>query len=219
VPSSSTQLLLLTQADLHGAPLFRVVSVDVAVRPGEGRLWVDLSRDTGYAPAWQQHLRHLAAVGRGRYALPWDESDFFFSVRGRKVLLDGRSASLPLFVAWVALLAGRELPAPFLATGVALDASDALVSAPLEKLQGKLAVADGYVRQIHAAAGRVPVWVPAGSQWDAAPLTALDVRPVASLTAAAESVLGALPLRQAAPAGTTVAAPAATTESGGVAAC
>ncbi|WP_164016568.1 hypothetical protein [Pyxidicoccus trucidator] len=196
--SSSTPLLLLTQADLHGAPLFRAVSVDVAVRPGEGRLWVDLSRDTGYAPAWQQHLRHLAAVGRGRYALPWDETDLFVSVRGRRVLLDGRSASLPLFVAWVALLAGRELPAPFLATGVALDAGEALVSAPLEKLQGKLAVADGYVRQVHAAAGRVPVWVPAGSQWDAAPLASLDVRPVATLTEGAESVLGALPLRQAA---------------------
>jgi hypothetical protein len=189
---------LLTQAELQGAPLFRAVSVDVAVRPGEGRLWVDLSRDTGYAPAWQQHLRHLAAVGRGRYALPWDETDLFVSVRGRKVLLDGRSASLPLFVAWVALLSGRKLPSPFLATGVALDAGDALLAAPLEKLQGKLAVADGYVRQVSPAAGRVPVWVPAGSQWDAAPLAALDVRPVPSLTAAAEAVLGALPLRPAA---------------------
>lgn len=208
--SSSTSLLLLTQADLNGAPLFRLVSVEVAVRPGEGRLWVDLSRDTGYAPAWQQHLRHLAAVGRARYALPWDTTDFFFSVRGRKVTLDGRSASLPLFVAWVALLAGRPLPAPFLATGVALDAGEALVAAPLEKLQGKLAAADAYVRQVHAATERVPVWVPAGSQWDAAPLTALDVRPVASLTAGAGSVLGELPPRPAAAAATTV--------SGGVAA-
>ncbi|QSQ27164.1 hypothetical protein JY651_20610 [Pyxidicoccus parkwayensis] len=204
MPSSSTPLLLLTQADLHGAPLFRLVSVDVAVRPGEGRLWVDLSRDTGYAPAWQQHLRHLKAVGLGRYALPWDETDFFFSVRGRKVTLDGRSASLPLFVAWVALLAGREVPSPFLATGVALDGSEALVPAPLEKLQGKLAAADAYVRQVHASAGRVPVWVPAGSQWDAAPLSALDVRPVPSLTVAAESVLGTLPLRPSAGAATTV---------------
>lgn len=217
--SSSTQLLLLTQADLHGAPLFRAVSVDVAVRPGEGRLWVDLSRDTGYAPAWQQHLRHLAAVGRGRYALPWDEMDFFFSVRGRKVTLDGRSASLPLFVAWVALLAGRALPAPFLATGVALDAGEALVPAPLDKLQGKLAVADGYVRQVHAAAGRVPVWVPAGSQWDAAPLTALDVRPVPSLTVAAESVLGALPLRPSATTPVSGGGASATSVPGGAAAC
>ncbi len=192
--TSSTPLLLLTQADLHGAPLFRVVSVDVAVRPGEGRLWVDLSRDTGYAPAWQQHLRHLAAVGRGRYALPWDGTDLFVSVRGRRVLLDGRSASLPLFVAWVALLAGRALPAPFLATGVALDAGEALVPAPLDKLQGKLLMADGYVRQVHPAAGRVPVWVPAGSQWEVGPLASLDVRPVPSLTAGAEAVLGALPL-------------------------
>ncbi len=195
MPSSSTQLLLLTQADLNGAPLFRAVSVEVAVRPGEGRLWVDLSRDNGYAPAWQQHLRHLAAVGRGRYALPWDSTDLFVSVRGKRVMLDGRSASLPLFVAWVALLSGRALPVPFLATGVALDAGEALVSAPLDKLQGKLAVADGWVRQLHPTAGRVPVWVPAGSQWDSGPLASLDVRPVPSLTAGAEAVLGALPLK------------------------
>lgn len=54
----------------------------------------------------------------------------FVSCHARNAVLDGRSASLPLFVAWVSLLSGHPLPSPFLATGVSVDARDALVPAP-----------------------------------------------------------------------------------------
>jgi hypothetical protein len=183
-------LLLFTHADLGGRSVFRPVSLEVAVRPGTGRAWVDLSRGNGYAPVWQRHVQHLGALGRARYALPWEETDFFVSPKGRGLTLDGRSASLPLFVAWVALLSGRTLPSPFLATGVVLDGQQALVPAPREYLQGKLEVADAYVRQVHPGAGRVPMWVPEGSGFTAEPLAALEVRPVPDLVSAVEHILG-----------------------------
>ncbi|MBN8230638.1 hypothetical protein JYK02_24290 [Corallococcus macrosporus] len=188
---ASTQLLLFTQADVGGHALFRVVPVEVSVRPGQGRLWTDVSRGNAFTPAWQDHARHLAAVGRERYALPWDETDLHVSPRGRNVTLDGRSASLPLFVAWVALLSGVPLPSPFLGTGVALEAhGEKLAPAPREFLQGKLGVAQAYVTQVFPRAGRVAVFVPEGSGFDPAPLTALDVRPVPTLTRAVDAVLG-----------------------------
>ncbi|WP_375742449.1 hypothetical protein NR800_25595 [Corallococcus interemptor] len=191
---ASTQLLLFTQADVGGHALFRVVPVEVSVRPGQGRLWTDVSRGNAFTPAWQDHARHLSAVGRARYALPWEQTDLHVSPRGRNVTLDGRSASLPLFVAWVALLSGLPLPSPFLGTGVALEAhGEALAPAPREFLQGKLGVAQAYVTQVFPRAGRVAVFVPEGSAFDAAPLTALDVRPVPTLTKAVEAVLGLKP--------------------------
>lgn len=192
-PPSMLSLPLFTSADLGGRSVFRPVPVELEVRAGRGRLWVDLSRDTGYAVEWQRHLRHLGVLGRRWYALPWDETDLFFSARPRGVTLDGRSASLPLFVAWVALLSGRSLPAPFLATGVVLDGQAALTPAPREFLQGKLEVADGYVRQLHPGATRVPMWVPEGSGWSPEPLQALEVRPVADLATAVERILGLPP--------------------------
>lgn len=184
-------LLLFAHTDLGGRSVFRPVSLELAVRPGTGRVWVDLSRGNGYAPAWQRHVQHLGALGRARYALPWDETDLFVSPKGRGLALDGRSASLPLFVAWVALLSGRALPSPFLATGVVLDGQQALVPAPREYIQGKLEVADAYVRQVHPGTGRVPMWVPEGSGFTTEPLTALEVRPVPDLAAAVERILGA----------------------------
>ncbi|MHA7634552.1 hypothetical protein [Corallococcus sp. M7] len=191
---ASTQLLLFTQADVGGHALFRVVPVAVSVRPGQGRLWTDVSRGNAFTAAWQDHARHLSSVGRARYALPWDETDLHVSPRGRNVTLDGRSASLPLFVAWVALLAGLPLPSPFLGTGVALEAhGEKLAPAPREFLQGKLGVAQSYVTQVFPRAERVAVFVPEGSGFDAAPLTALDVRPVPTLTKAVEAVLGLKP--------------------------
>ncbi|MFB1485096.1 hypothetical protein [Corallococcus sp. RDP092CA] len=202
MPSASTQLLLFTQADIGGHALFRAVPVEVSVRPGQGRLWTDVSRGNAFTAAWQDHARHLAAVGRARYALPWDETDLHVSPRGRDVTLDGRSASLPLFVAWVALLGGLPLPSPFLGTGVALEAhGERLAPAPRELLQGKLGVAQAYVRQVFPRAGRVAVFVPEGSGFDAAPLTALDVRPVPTLTRAVEAVLGLRPRADAPGAG------------------
>lgn len=187
---ATAPLLLFTHADLGGRSVFRPVPMEVEVRPGQGRIWVDLSRGNGYAPAWQRHLQHLGALGRARYALPWDTTDFLVSPKGRNLTLDGRSASLPLFVAWVALLSGRPLPAPFLATGVVLDGQEALQPAPREYIQGKLAVADTYVRQVHPGAGRVPMWVPEGSDFTAEPLAALEVRPVPDLVAAVQRILG-----------------------------
>lgn len=198
---ATTPLLLFTQADLGGRAVFRPVSLEVAVRPGTGHVWVDLSRGNGYAPAWQRHVRHLGALGRARYALPWQETDFFVSPKGRGLTLDGRSASLPLFVAWVALLSGRSLPSPFLATGVVLDGQEALTPAPREYLQGKLEVADAYVRQVHPGAGRVPMWVPEGSGFTPEPLAALDVRPVKDVVAAVERILGLGPTARASPGG------------------
>jgi hypothetical protein len=191
--SPASRLLLFTRADSAGGSFFRSISVELSVQPGTGRLWVDLSNDNGFTPVWQQHVQHLAAVGRRRYALPWETTDLHLFPRGRKLTLDGRSASLPLFVAWVALLLGRPLPVPFLATGVALEGQEALAAAPFDYLQGKLAVADAYVRQVHPGAGRVPMWVPEGSQWDAAALSTLEVRPVASLLQAVEQILGLAP--------------------------
>jgi hypothetical protein len=167
------------------------VSLEVSVRAGQGRLWLDVSRGNAFTPDWQRHARHLAALGRRHYALAWDEADLHVSPRGHGLTLDGRSASLPLFVAWVALLSGRPLPSPFLATGVALDASgERLLPAPREYAQGKLGVAEAYVRQVHPGAGRVPMYLPEGSDCDATPLTSLEVRPVSTLTAAVAAVLG-----------------------------
>jgi hypothetical protein len=198
---ATAPLLLFTHADLGGRAVFRPVSLEVAVRAGTGRAWVDLSRGNGYAPAWQRHVQHLGALGRAHYALPWEEMDFFVSPKGRGMTLDGRSASLPLFVAWVALLSGRALPSPFLATGVVLDGQEALTPAPREYLQGKLEVADAYVRQVHPGVGRVPMWVPAGSGFTAEPLASLEVRPVPGLVAAVERILGLGPMAGAAPGG------------------
>ncbi|RKH53492.1 hypothetical protein [Corallococcus llansteffanensis] len=192
---ASTPLLLFTQADVAGHALFRVVPVEVSVHPGQGRLWVDLSKGNAFTPAWQRHAQHLAALGRAHYALPWEQTDLHVSPRGRGVTLDGRSASLPLFVAWVALLSGRPLPSPFLGTGVALDEhGERLAPAPREFLQGKLGVAQAYVKQVFPQAGRVPVYVPEGSGFDAGALTALDVRPVPTLTRAVSAVLGLEPV-------------------------
>ncbi|XXF78563.1 hypothetical protein P2318_02050 [Myxococcaceae bacterium GXIMD 01537] len=183
-------LLLFTRADVGGRSVFRPVPLDLELRPGTGRLWVDLSRGNAYAEDWQRHAQHLGVVGRRAYALPWDETDLLISPRYRGLKLDGRSASLPLFVAWVALLSGRALPAPFLATGVVLEGQEAIAPAPREYLQGKLDVADSYVRQMHPGAERVPMWVPQGSAWDGEPLRALDVRPVPDLVTAVERILG-----------------------------
>ncbi|RKG77106.1 hypothetical protein [Corallococcus terminator] len=190
----SLQLLLFTQADVGGCALFRVVPVELRVSPGQGRVWVNVSKGHVFTPVWQRHAQHLAALGRAHYALPWDETDLHVCARGRNVTLDGRSASLPLFVAWVALLSGRPLPSPFLGTGVALEEhGERLAPAPREFLQGKLGVAQSYARQVFPEAGRVAVYVPEGSGFDAQTLTALDVRPVPTLTRAVSAVLGLEP--------------------------
>jgi len=190
--SSALQLLLLTCTDIGERSLFRAVRLDLSISPGQGRSWVDLSRDNGYEAGWQDHLRHLQSVGRAAFPLPWETTDLFLSPRGRGITLDGRSASLPLFVAWVALLAGRPLPAPFLATGVSQKGTDALTPAPREYLQGKLEVASAYVRQTQGETGvPVEVWVPAGSSYDLSSLQMLNVCEVETLPEAARRILGA----------------------------
>lgn len=190
---ASTSLLLFTSADLGDLSLFRAVRVDLSSGPGEGRLWVDLSRGNGVEIAWQRHLQRLADLAREHYDLPWDRADLSFSCRARGVVLDGASASLPLFVAWIALQSGVPLPEPFFATGVAVTGSDALAPAPRAYLQGKLDVADAYVRQVHGAATRHPIWVPRGSEYDAEERSSLDVREVGTLREAVLSILGVSP--------------------------
>jgi hypothetical protein len=191
--SASTRLLLFTHADLAGRALFRPLAVEVSVHPGTGLIHFDPSGDNRYTPVWQQSVQHLAQVGAHRYALPWSTTDLHVRPKGRNLVLDGRSASLPLFVAWVSLLSDRPLPSPFLATGVVLEGREELVPAPREYLQGKLSVADAYVSQVYPAAGRVPMWVPQGSDWQAEGLSALEIRPVASLAEGVRQVLGLEP--------------------------
>jgi hypothetical protein len=190
---SEASLLLFTRADLGGRALYRAVRVGLSVRPGEGRLWLDVSGTGGFDLPWQRHLQRLADLGRRAYDLPWQSTDLFVSSKARGLVLDGASASLPVFVAWTALLAGMALPDPFLATGVALDASGALAPAPRDYIQGKLAFADAYARQIHGVDRRHPVWIPAGSEVSPDLFGALDVRRVASLTEGVSCVLGLSP--------------------------
>jgi hypothetical protein len=197
IDASDTPLLLFTCADLGGRTMYRAVRVDLSVRPGQGRLWLDVSGSGGFDLPWQRHLQRLAAVGQSAYDLPWQSTDLFVSSKARGLVLDGASASLPVFIAWTALLAGVALPDPFLATGVALDTSGVLAPAPRDYIQGKLAFADAYARQMHGQERRHPVWIPAGSEVSPDLFGALDVRAVASLTEGASRVLG-LPTRDGA---------------------
>ncbi|MBN1204711.1 MAG: hypothetical protein JXB05_07285 [Myxococcaceae bacterium] len=191
--SPASRLLLFTLADSAGGAFFRPLSLKLSVQPGTGQLWLDPANENAYSPTWQQAARNVAAVGRRRYELPWETTDLHISPQGRKLLLDGRSASLPLFVAWVALLMGRPLPVPFLATGVVFEGQETLAAAPRDYIQGKLGVADAYVRQVYPSAGRVPMWVPEGSEYDPGVSSVLEIRPVVSLTQAVEQILGLAP--------------------------
>lgn len=190
---ASTSLLIFTAADVGGRAVFRAVRVDLSVRPGDGKRWLDLSRDSGAELTWQRHLQNLESVARSHYDLPFASTDLFCSFRGRSVVLDGASASLPLFVAWLSLLSGAALPEPFLATGVAPLGSDRLSPAPRVYLQRKLAVADACAQQLHGLARACPVWVPEGSEYDASPFSALEVREVPTLREAASRILGIEP--------------------------
>lgn len=190
IDASDTPLLLFTRAELGGRSLYRAVRVDLSVRPGQGRLWLDVSGSGGFDLPWQRHLQRLAAVGQSAYDLPWQSTDLLVSSKARGLVLDGASASLPVFIAWTALLAGIALPVPFLATGVALDTSGVLAPAPRDYILGKLAFADAYARQRHGQERRHPVWIPAGSEVSPALFGALEVRTVASLTEGASRVLG-----------------------------
>lgn len=198
--ASETSLLLFTRADLGGRALYRAVRVSLAVRPGAGRLWLDVSGTGGFDLSWQRHLQRLATLGHQSYDLPWHRTDLFVSSMARALVLDGASASLPIFVAWTALLAGVALPDPFLATGVALDASGNLAPAPREYIQGKLSFADTWARQMHGDDRRHPAWIPANSDVSPEPFGALDVRPVATLTEGVLRILGLSPRASAEPA-------------------
>ena len=193
IDARDTPLLPFTRADLGGRSLYRAVRVDLSVRPGHGRLWLDASGTGGFDLPWQRHLQRLAAVGQSAYDLPWQRTDLFVSSKAKSLVLDGASASLPVFIAWTALLAGVALPDPFLATGVALDTSGVLAPAPRDYIQGKLAFADAYARQMHGHERRQPIWIPAGSEVSPDPWSALDVRPVESLTEGVSRVLGLSP--------------------------
>lgn len=191
--SRATSQLLFTRAEMGGRALYRAVRVSLTIRPGEGKLWLDVSGAGGFELPWQRHLQRLAVVGQRSYDLPWQSTDLFVSSNARVLVLDGASASLPLFVAWTALLAGTALPDPFIATGVALDTTGNLSPAPRDYIQGKLAFADAYARQVHGGDRRCPVWIPTGSEVDPAPFGALDVHEVESLTEGAHRVLGLSP--------------------------
>lgn len=190
---TETSLLLFTAADLRGKTLYRAVRIELSVRPGTGRQWLDVSGTGGFDLPWQRHLQRLATHGEAAYALPWQGTDLFVTSKARGLVLDGSSASLPIFIAWTALLAGVALPDPFLATGVSHDASGALAPAPRAYIQGKLAFADAYARQMHGDDRRHPIWIPASSEVSSDPFGALDVRTVASLTEGVSRVLGLSP--------------------------
>lgn len=187
-------LVIFTAAEVQGRTLFRAARVDLHISPGAGRIWLDVSRGQGFTSVWQQALQHLNAVGRRHFpSSRWDETDLFFSARGKNLTLDGRSASLPLFIAWLSLLFHRPLPGLFLASGVALD-SELLLAAPAAFIQGKLEVAAQLARQLQPRGPfPVPFFYPTGSEvdFDAAPDLALT--PVSSLVEGATLILGLHP--------------------------
>lgn len=191
-------LLVFTAADVQGRTLFRAARVELGLRPGTGKLWLDVSCDQGFTPVWQQHLQHLQRVGRqffsaGPFPLPWDQTDLFVSIRGHHITLDGRSASLPLFLTWLSLLSGRVLPEPFLATGVVVD-GHTLLPAPAAFIQGKLEVAALLAQQLRPQGPfPVPFWYPAGSEVQAEMVPRLSLRPLGSLLDGAREVLGLEP--------------------------
>jgi hypothetical protein len=189
-----TSLLLFTRAEFGGRYVFRALGAELCVSAGEGRLWIDVSRQNRVDVSWQQCLLNLSHLGRTHYDLPWDRTDLHVSFRGAGLSLAGASASLPLFVGWIALLrstlGGRALPDPFFAAGVAATGSDALAPAPREYVQGKLEIADALARK-RGGAARPAMWVPEGSDFDAGSLQAIDVRQTPSLRDAVLRILGA----------------------------
>lgn len=191
--TEAASLLLFTAANIGNRSIYRAVSVDLWVRPGGGKLWLDVSSGNGFEGGWQRHLERLAVVGRAHYDLAWDATDLFVSARGRGVVLDGASASLPIFVAWIALLASAPLPDPFFATGVAIAGSDALAPAPRAYIEGKIGVADAISRQ--SSAGRPIMYIPAGSDVDKARLSqrAVAILEVPTLRAAVQTILKITP--------------------------
>lgn len=190
IRESST--LVFTRAEIRERAVFRAVRVDLGLASGEGRLWIDVSRQRCADVSWQRHLQHLGEVGRAHYDLPWDRTDLCVSFRGAGLVLSGASASLPLFVAWIALLRGDALPDPFFATGVAREGSAALAPAPRAFVQGKLEVADALARK-RGGAARPVMWVPAGSDVDAGRLAAVEVRETPTLVDAVARILRAAP--------------------------
>jgi len=188
--STPISLLLFTQTSLEGRVLFRAARVQLALAPGAGRVLLDVAGGATFDPSWQAALRHIGDVARARYDLPWDARDLVVTCPAAGLVLEGASASLPLFVAWTALVARRALPEPFFATGAALDGGGALVPAPRDQLQGALDFADAYLRRTAPSRSRATMWVPAGSSYDAAALSALVVREAPTLAAAADAVLG-----------------------------
>lgn len=184
-------LILLTSSEVAGQPLFRASRIELALRPGTGQLWLNVSHARRFTEVWQEHLRHLQATGRRAFPhLAWDSTDLFVQARAKALVLDGRSASLPVFLAWLSLLVGRPLPDPFLATGVALD-SECLLPAPEAFIQGKLEVAEALTVQLFPSrSSPVPFWYPAGSEVHATKAPHLALRPVSTLLEAAEALLG-----------------------------
>lgn len=187
-------VLVFTSAKIQSRTLFRASRLELELRPGRGRIWVDVSLNRRYTEVWQQHLQHLQAQGRVTFPrLPWSTTDLYVAARAEDLLLDGRSASLPLFLTWLSLLTSTPLPDPFFAAGVCLD-RDSLVPAPAEFIQGKLEVAQKLVsQQIPPPSAPVPFWYPAGSEVNPERVPLLRLRPVSSLAEAAERLFG-LPL-------------------------
>jgi predicted S18 family serine protease len=186
---TTSSLLLFTAANLGDRSLFRTVQIDITMTAGAGRLFLDVSRNNGFQLGWQQHLQRLQDRGRDLYDLPWDSVDLHISPRGRGLVLDGASASLPVFVAWVALLAGKPLPDPFFATGVATPGTDALAAAPRGYIQGKLSMAADIVAARYQAMTPVEMWIPEGSDVDRTSIVGLSVREVPTLREAVREIV------------------------------
>ena len=188
--SASTSILLFTRATIADRALFRAVRVSLSVSPGRGRLLLDASRGNAFQPTFQRQVEHLYDIGRSSFEAPWEQADLVLSPCASQTSLDGASASLPIFVAWLSLLCGAALEEPFYATGVAAPITGALTPAPRPYIEGKLKVADALARAATRPLSRQRVWVPEGSDFEPAETPALVIREVSSLTQAASEILG-----------------------------
>ncbi len=187
---ASVSVLAFTCAQFGARSLYRAVTLDLSLERGEGRVLVDVSRGNAFDLAFQRSLANLGDVGRAHYALPWNTTDLRLSCRGRGTVLDGASASLPIFVAWVALLADRPLPTPFLATGVATHRTDSLEPASRAFARGKVDVARAYAAQAATGSARPDFWLPRGSETEGLASGAIDLREVGSLREGVRDILG-----------------------------
>lgn len=185
---------LFTAADVQGKTLFRTVKVQLHLTPGNGRIHLASGYGHTFAPEWEETLHVLQRLLHTLPGLSPTEralnSDLHIQPLGPATHLGGRSAALPLWLGWLSLLTRRELPQPFLATGVIFEDAQ-LQPAPRAFIQGKLQVAEALARA-HLRTHERPVYFhfPAGSELPSLHADLLVLKPLKTLVEAAEQVLG-----------------------------